>query len=142
MKGKPHSGDTGSVVNSALAYPGNSFKYSPRLPPEEPLQNLFLMDTPATTQQSEAASITLSVCPSRLVNGSVVFSNTDKSKDVSNAGSLQRRRKSSQKSDDVCPTAEEGTKESAGLNKRHLHTKTVIVQVLQNTPDVEHSCTD
>uniref|UniRef100_A0A3Q1B065 Transient receptor ion channel domain-containing protein n=1 Tax=Amphiprion ocellaris TaxID=80972 RepID=A0A3Q1B065_AMPOC len=145
MKTRPH-GVASKIASSTLAYPGNSFKYSPKFPTDESQQNLNMFDViTTTTLQSGAANTTSSVCSSRLANGSVVLSITGKtqnelSKEVSNAACLQRQSKlPSQKHDERNSLSEEGISESGGQNQEQLH----IVEVFQKVEDIqtiEHSC--
>lgn len=145
MKNKPH-GVASKIASSTLAYPGNSFKYSPKFPTDESQQNLNMFDViTTTTLQSGAANTTSSVCSSRLANGSVVLSISGKtqnelSKEVSNAECLQRQSKlPSQKHDERYSLSEEGISESGGQSQEQLH----IVEVLQKVEDIqttEHSC--
>nr|XP_020468767.1 short transient receptor potential channel 4-like isoform X2 [Monopterus albus] len=94
MRGKSHSGVAGTVASSTMAYPGNSFKYSPKFPIDEPQQTLSMFDVVTSALQSGAANTTSSVHSNRLANGSVVPSSSEKiqnelSEDVSNAEPLQ-----------------------------------------------------
>ncbi|GLD53490.1 periostin-like isoform X1, partial [Lates japonicus] len=77
MKGKS-DGRASKVASSTLAYPGNPFKYSPKLLTDEPEQKLNVFDVITTTLHSGAANTTRSVCSDRLANGSVVLSTYDK----------------------------------------------------------------
>lgn len=104
MKGNPQGG---SVASSTLAYPGNSFKYSPKFPIDEPQQTLNVFDLTVPTLQRGSASTTSS-------------------------GSLQRQgRLPSQKCDEIYSLSEEDALGSGGRNQNQLQTEKVIVQVLQ-----------
>lgn len=151
MKNKPHGGVACNIASSTLAYPGNSFKYSPKFPTDESQQihNMFDVIT-TTTLQSGAANTTSSVCSSRLADGSVVVSSTGKtqnelSKEVSNAECLQRRSKlPSQKHDETYSLSDEGILGSGGQNREQLQNEKIIVEVLQKVDmdiqEIEHSC--
>ncbi|XP_028430329.1 short transient receptor potential channel 4b isoform X2 [Perca flavescens] len=103
MKGNPQGGN---VASSTLAYPGNSFKYSPKFPIDEPQQTLNVFDLTVPTLQRGAAS--------------------------TSSGSLQRQgRLPSQKCDEIYSLSEEDTLGSGGRNQNRLQTEKVIVQVLQ-----------
>ncbi|XP_032358318.1 short transient receptor potential channel 4b isoform X2 [Etheostoma spectabile] len=99
MKGNPQGG---SVASSTLAYPGNSFKYSPKFPIDEPQQTLNVFD------------LTVPTLP------------------TTRSGSLQRHsRLPSQKCDEIYSLPEEDTMGSSGRNPNLLQTEKVIVEVLQ-----------
>lgn len=68
MKNKPKGGVSSKVASSTLAYPGNSFKYSPQLPDDAPLQKPD-MDT-STTAVSAAANTTSTAFFDKEVSGS------------------------------------------------------------------------
>nr|XP_046245716.1 short transient receptor potential channel 4b isoform X1 [Scatophagus argus] len=138
MKGKPQGGVAGSVASSTLAYPGNSFKYSPTFPTDEPQQKLSMFDvTTAAILQSRVVNTTSSVVSDRQTSGSVVLFNTDQShnklsKARLGAGTLQRQsRELSQKCDEIYSLSEVDNSESGGRNQEQLQTDKVIVEVLQ-----------
>ncbi|XP_035010314.1 short transient receptor potential channel 4b [Hippoglossus stenolepis] len=84
MKGKSQG-----RASSALAYPGNPFKYSPKFPIDEPEQKQSMFEVVTTALQSGASNTTGS---DRLTNGAAVLSPTGQtqdelSKDVSDEGS-------------------------------------------------------
>lgn len=144
MKGKPKGGVTGRVASSTLAYPGNSFKYSPNIPTDTPQQKLNMFDvSTSTTSQSVAANTTSLVVSNRQDSGSVVLSSTghphnEPSKVVLDTGPCQRQRRlPSQKCD------EEDTVGSGGQNREQLPAEKVIVEVSQKVEkdiqDMEHS---
>uniref|UniRef100_A0A4W6E0Y8 Transient receptor potential cation channel subfamily C member 4 n=1 Tax=Lates calcarifer TaxID=8187 RepID=A0A4W6E0Y8_LATCA len=149
MKGKSH-GRASKVAGSTLAYPGNPFKYSPKLLTDEPEQKLDVFDVITTTLHSGAANTTRSVCSDRLANGSVVPSSTGQiqnelPRDVSDAGSLQRQsRLPSQRCDEIFSLSEEDSLGSSGQNQEQLQTEKLIVDVLQKVENSlmenEHSC--
>ncbi|XP_030600432.1 short transient receptor potential channel 4b [Archocentrus centrarchus] len=117
MKGKPHGGLAVNIASTTLAYPGNSFKYSPKFPTDEPQQKQDIFDlittTTTTTLQTKAANTTRSAGFNRKSNGSIILSTTGKTqkgatKEDSNAGSLQKQEKrSSLKGDEICSLPEE-----------------------------------
>ncbi|GAA6232720.1 short transient receptor potential channel 4-like [Lates japonicus] len=151
MKGKS-DGRASKVASSTLAYPGNPFKYSPKLLTDEPEQKLNVFDVITTTLHSGAANTTRSVCSDRLANGSVVLSSTGQTqnelpRDVSDAGPLQRQsRLPSQRCDEIFSLSEEDSLGSSGQNQEQLQTEKLIVDVLQkvenNLMENEHSCKD
>lgn len=132
MKGK-----SPSWASSSLAYPGNSFKYSPNFPTEDPQQKLYVFDAFPTTLQHGAANTSSSACSNSLANGLVVPPSTKKtqnelSKDVSDAGSLQQQtRLPSHKCDEIYSLPEEDKLGASNQNKDHFHTDKVIVEVLK-----------
>ncbi|XP_008288414.1 short transient receptor potential channel 4-like [Stegastes partitus] len=145
MKNKPHGGVASNIASSTLAYPGNPFKYSPRLPSDESQQNLNMFDViTSTTLQCGAANFTSSACSIRLANGSVVLSSTgmtqNEASKVSNAESLQSKLPS-QKHDETHSLSEEGILGSGGQNQE-LQNEKAIVEVSQKVEDIqeiEHS---
>lgn len=152
MKGKFHGRVPSEVASSTMAYAGNSFKYSPKLPTDEPEQKMTMFDVITATLQSGAANTTSSVFSNRVTNGSVVPSSTGKtrtelSKDVSDAGSHQNQSTlSSQKFDEINSLSEDDSLGSGGQNQKQLQTEKVIVEVLQtvekNIQEIEHSCSE
>uniref|UniRef100_A0A8C4I7P1 Transient receptor potential cation channel, subfamily C, member 4b n=1 Tax=Dicentrarchus labrax TaxID=13489 RepID=A0A8C4I7P1_DICLA len=130
MKGKPQGVVAGNVASSTLAYPGNSFKYSPKFPTDEPQQKLYVFDVTTTTLQSGAA---ITRQP-----------HNELSIEVTDAGSLHRRsRAPSQNCDEIQSLSEEDTFGSAGQNKEQLQTEKEIAEVLQEVEkdiqEIEHS---
>ncbi|KAM8768309.1 short transient receptor potential channel 4b [Acanthopagrus schlegelii] len=113
MKGKPQGGVPGAVASSTLAYPGNSFKYSPNLPTKDPQHRLSVSDLATTTfLLSGAANSTSS---------------------VGSSGPIQRHsRPPSQKCDEIHSVSEEDTLGTDHQNQELL-TKKVVVEVLQKT---------
>ena len=111
MKGKPQGGVPGTVASSTLAYPGNSFKYSPNLPTKDPQHRLSVSDLTTTT---------------------VLLSGAAKSpSSVSSSGPIQRHsRPPSQICDEIQSVSEEDTFGSDHSNQE-LQTKKVVVEVLQ-----------
>lgn len=150
MKGKSQRGAASKVASSTLAYPGNSFKYSPKISTDEPQQKLNMLDVTSTTLQSGVANTTSSEGSDREASSSVVLSSTEQphgelSKDVSEAEPMQRRsRLSSQKCDETYTLLEEDTLEPGEKNQKQLHNERVIVEVLQKVEKdiqkIEHSC--
>lgn len=149
MKGKPQGGGTGQVASSTLAYPGNSFKYSPKFPIDEPQQELNVFDVTTITLQSGAGN-TSSAGSNRQANSSVVppstgQSQSELSKDVSDAEFFQRQsRLLSQKCDEIYSFSEEDVLGCGGQNQEQLQTEKVIVEVLQKVEkdiqEIQHSC--
>lgn len=137
MKGKPKGGAAGKVASSTLAYPGNSFKYSPKCPTDEPEQKLNTFDvTTCTTLQSIADNTTRSVVSNKQAIGSAVLSSTgtphnELTKVVSDADPLQRQsRLHSQRCDEIYSLSEDDTSGSGGQNQEQLQSEKVIVEVL------------
>ncbi|XP_033486963.1 short transient receptor potential channel 4b [Epinephelus lanceolatus] len=149
MRGKPQGGVTGNVASSTLAYPGNSFRYFPKFPTDDPQQKLNVFDMPTPTLQSGAAT-TSSVGSNRQANSSFVAScreetQNELSNNVSDVGSLQRQnRPPLQKCDETFSLSKEDTLGSGGQNQEQHKTKKVIVEVLQKMEEdikkTEHSC--
>ncbi|XP_062242538.1 short transient receptor potential channel 4-like isoform X2 [Platichthys flesus] len=84
MKGKSQG-----RVSSALAYPGNPFKYSPKFPIDEPERKQSMFEVVITAQQSGASN---TIGSDRLFNGAALLSpagqtQDELSKDVSDEGS-------------------------------------------------------
>lgn len=113
MKSKPKGGVSNKVASSTLAYPGNSFKYSPQLPNDAPLQKSdTAMSAPAT---STAANTPSTVFFDKEVSGSGPTSrkkgqtHQKLDKQVSDFDQLSRQSKSSsQECDDIySPPAQE-----------------------------------
>ncbi|KAK7882965.1 hypothetical protein WMY93_029139 [Mugilogobius chulae] len=110
MKGKSPGGHLGS---STLAYPGNSFRYSPYLPSEETQQTLRVFDA-SRTSFSEGPTARSSS------NGSAVFPVPEKSasegvKDVFNPGfllRLQRAKKTEKVEAQVLQAVDKDTKDT------------------------------
>lgn len=151
MKGKPQGGVAGKVASSSLAYPGNSFKYSPKCPTDEPQQKLNVFGETITTTalQSGGANITTSVGSNGQATGSVVLlsagqPHNELSKDVSEAGPVKHSRLPSQKCDEIYSLSEEDAFGSGGQNQEQLQIEEVIVEVLQKVEkdiqEIEHSC--
>ncbi|XP_056297179.1 short transient receptor potential channel 4b isoform X2 [Pseudoliparis swirei] len=67
MKCKPQGGVASNAATSNLAYPGNSFKYSPKFPTDELQQKQYVFDMTSPTLQSSVGS-------NRQVHDSVVLS--------------------------------------------------------------------
>ncbi|KAM9852860.1 short transient receptor potential channel 4b [Aulostomus maculatus] len=136
MKGKSNGGVGGKVVSSALAYPGNPFKYSPKCSTDESQQELDVFDV-ITTLQSEAADTTSSEDSSRQASGSFVTASTEKTpnklfKDVVKAGLHQRQTKNpSEKWNERYLSSQDGTLESSGQNQEPQAGK-VTVDVIQS----------
>ncbi|KAL7400949.1 hypothetical protein ABVT39_020562 [Epinephelus coioides] len=149
MRGKPQGGVTGNVASSTLAYPGNSFRYFPKFPTDDPQQKLNVFDMPTPTLQSGAATAS-SVGSNRQANSSFVAScreetQNELSNNVSDVGSLQRQnRPPLQKCDETFSLSKEDTLGSGGQNQEQHKTKKVIVEVLQKMEEdikkTEHSC--
>lgn len=120
MRGKSPGG-AGLLGSSTLAYPGNSFRYSPYLPTEETQQTLRVFDTTSLVRQSRAGST--SEGTNRSSNGSAIQPGPEKthseaSKELFNSGILLRP-------------------------QRTKKTEQVVVQVLQtmdDTKETENPC--
>ncbi|XP_062275730.1 short transient receptor potential channel 4b [Scomber scombrus] len=134
MKGKSHGGIVGTVASSTLAYPGNSFKYSPKFSTDESQQKLNVFGL--TTVPGGAAATNSPECSTRLANTLVVPTSAEKSQNklaqvVSEAGFLQTQsRHPSQECDEIYSLSEDDTEK-------------VIVEVVQKVEkDIqEHSFT-
>ncbi|XP_070761558.1 short transient receptor potential channel 4b [Enoplosus armatus] len=146
MRGKPQGGVGGKIASSTLAYPGNSFKYSPKFPTDEPQQKLNIFGVTTTTTLQSGAAKTTSYTSGSFVASSTGQSQNELSKDVSDVGSLQRQRQKllSQKCDEIYSLPDEGILGSGGQNQEQLQTEKVIVEVLQKVEkdiqEIEHSC--
>nr|XP_040048676.1 short transient receptor potential channel 4b [Gasterosteus aculeatus aculeatus] len=156
MKGKPQGGVTPNIASSNLAYPGNSFKYSPKFPIDEPQRKLSMFDMVAPTLQSVAGTTTNTTTTTTTSLGSskqaqaqcsVVIScigqtQNELNKNVSDAGFLRGGRLASQKYDEIY--SEEDPATFGGQNPEHLQTDRGIVEVLQKVDktvqEIEHSC--
>lgn len=144
MKGKPKGGVTGKVSSSTLAYPGNSFKYSPKFPTDTPQQKLNVFDVSiSTTLESVAANTASSVVSNRQESGSVVLSSAEHppnklSKVDLDTGPHQRQRGPPFQNCD-----EDDTVGYGGQNQEEVLTEKVIVEVLQKVErdiqEMEHS---
>lgn len=145
MKGKSHGGVLGRVASSTLVYPGNSFKYSPKISTDETQQTLNVLDV--TPVQSATANTTSPECSTRLVHSLVVPASAEKTQNklaavVSEAGFLQQSRRPSQKCDEIYSLSEDDTLASGGQNQE-FQTEKVIVEVIQKVEkdieETEHS---
>ncbi|KAF3693206.1 Short transient receptor potential channel 4 [Channa argus] len=138
MKAKSPGVVVGKVGSSTLAYPGNSFKYSPKILIDDPEKKLYVFDVKTTTLQSGAANTNSSVCSNQLAvaNGLVVPSGTEHtqnklSREVSDAGSLPKQtRLPSQKCDEICSLSEEDTLGSGGQIQEPFQSEKVIEEAL------------
>lgn len=152
MKGKPPGGLAGNIASTTLAYPGNSFKYSPKFPTDEPQQkqDVFDMITITTGPQTKAANTTRSACLNRKSNGSIILSTAGKTQKGAaeedlNAGCLQKQEKLSPvKCDEICSLPEE---EMLGPDKEmqeNCQIEKVGVDISQKDEkefeETEHSC--
>ncbi|KAM7412783.1 hypothetical protein PAMA_020252 [Pampus argenteus] len=132
MKGKSHGGVAGNIASSTLAYPGNSFKYSPKFSTDESQQKLNVFDV--TTMQTRGAN-----------NTSSEKSQKKLATVVSDAGFLRKEsRLPSQTCDEIYSLSEDDMLESGGQN-RDFQTEEVIVEVRvqraeKDIQEIEHSC--
>lgn len=136
MKGKSQGGVVGTVASSTLAYPGNSFKYSPKFSTDESQQKLNVFGV--TTVLSGAAATNSPDCSTRLANTLVVPTSAEKNQNklaqiVSEAGFLQRQsRHLSQECDEIHSLSEDDTEK----------VKVEVVQkVEKDIQETEHSFT-
>ncbi|KAM6987756.1 short transient receptor potential channel 4b [Tautogolabrus adspersus] len=139
MKGKPQGGVGGQVASSTLAYAGNSFKYSPKVPTDEPQKNLSFFDVTTTVQENRAANITSPVNSKGQASGSGFPSSKRQpynklSKDVSDAASEQSRLLS-QKCDDIHSIPDEETLLSDGQYQEQPQTEKVVVEVIKKADE-------
>nr|XP_020490506.1 short transient receptor potential channel 4-like [Labrus bergylta] len=139
MKGKPQGGVGGQVASSTLAYAGNSFKYSPNVPTDEPQIKLSFFDVTTTVQDNRAANITSPVGSKGQASGSVFLSRkrepyNELSKNVSDAASEQSRLLS-QKCDDLNLIPDEETLLSDGQYQEQLQTEKVMVEVIKKVDE-------
>ncbi|XP_034557797.1 short transient receptor potential channel 4b isoform X2 [Notolabrus celidotus] len=133
MKGKPQGGVGGQVASSALAYPGNCFKYSPKFPTDEPQKKLSFFDVTSTVQQSKVPNSTSPLGSNRKTNGSVFPSSKKQthkevSKDVSADGSEQSRLLP-QNCDEINLIQEEDPLMSGGQYQERLQAEEIIIEV-------------
>ncbi|XP_076002326.1 short transient receptor potential channel 4b [Genypterus blacodes] len=135
MKGRRHSGLTGQVSGSTLAYPGNCFKYSPIFPPIEPQHTLKLFDVNTSVQRRLANTPGLKSA-NKLPNGSTAPPPAEKQaqgepgKEDTRAAYLQRRSSyPSQMLEEMHPGQEKDGAERRGqiLERRKLQEVTVEV---------------
>lgn len=133
--GNPHSAAKSRVSSFTFAYPGNSFKYCPKISSDESQQEPNLLSVVATTLQSEASNTASSESSDKPTNGSLGLCITEKtqneiSEDVPSAGCSQRRRKhSSQKFDEICSLLKEDILKSGSQNQDQLLSENVDVEV-------------
>ncbi|XP_068174210.1 short transient receptor potential channel 4b isoform X2 [Antennarius striatus] len=139
MKGKTQN-SKGRVASCTLAYPGNSFKYSPKFLTDEPQEmlNIFNLDT---SFQTKAKNNTSSFFSDRRASCSVVLSSEGQlhntlSNDFANAEPPQRgSRLPSHKCEEMYSLSEKDKVGSGGQNQEKLQTEKVIVKVLQKQED-------
>lgn len=119
MKGKPKGGVSSRVASSTLAYPGNSFKYSP-LPSDTPLQKPDPVRATSAPAASTAADTTSTVFFDKEVSGSGPTSSKKGQtqqklhKEVFDFGQLSRQSKSSsQECDEIYSPPTKATSGSA-----------------------------
>ncbi|XP_041849779.1 short transient receptor potential channel 4b [Melanotaenia boesemani] len=138
MKGKPYCGVASQVASSTLAYPGNPFKYCPKVSADEPQEKLnkhhVITSTSTTTLQSEAAHTSSSICFDIPANGSYDSSTTEnppsKMSGALNAGSSKRQRKVTfQNYDEKYSFSEADMFESDGQNQDRPETNKINVEV-------------
>lgn len=133
MKGKFR----GRVASSTLAYPGNSFKYSPQFPTDESRQNLDVFDL-TTTVQVGAANTTVSESADGPANPSVLQANTEKScneafKDVIDAEGPKKQTGHPLQNGDEVYSVNETKDLECDAQKRELgRTGKVIVKVIHS----------
>lgn len=139
MKCKPRGSVARRVASSTLAYPGNSFKYSPQCPPDKPQEKLPTLDvTTSITLQCGAAKAASSAVSDRRTSDADVPSSAAAphserpSVVLTEAGPLQKRSRVAAlpKCDKPCLPSEEGAPLPGGLNQEQLQLKKVIVEVL------------
>lgn len=122
----------GQVASATLAYPGNSFKYSPMFPADDP-QKLYVFDMFTTTLQSRAANAASSACSDSPVSSLVVPTSAEKTQNepsnVVSHSSVIRRKTSSQKCDEILSLPDEDT---LGQNQEHFQTEKVTMEALKN----------
>ncbi|XP_030008979.1 short transient receptor potential channel 4b isoform X2 [Sphaeramia orbicularis] len=146
MKGKSYGSTAGKHCSSTLAYPGNPFKYSPKLPTDETQQILKVFDVTTSILQNRAASNANSEGRQSSANGSVFLSATEKTRNelCKEVSSLPKQsRHLSQKHDEISSLPEGNTVESKGQKPEQLKTEKVKVQVLKavekSIQKMEHS---
>lgn len=123
-----------------MAYPGNSFKYSPQCPPDKPQQKLPVLDvTTSITLPSGAAKAASSAGSDRQTSEADVPSSAAAphskrpSVVLTEASPLQKRSRlaASPKCDKSnLPSEEDALLSPGGLNQEQLQLKKVIVEVL------------
>lgn len=140
MKGKPQGGAAGNIGSATLAYPGNSFRYSPKPPSDEPSQKLDLFDLTTIALRRGAANAA-SVDSNKRASASVLLSSTaqhhsELSKNVTDAGH-------SQKCNDIQSLSEKDSSGSNGQNQDQSQTEEVIVEISQgeekDIQEIDHS---
>lgn len=131
-KGKPQGGVGGQVASSTMAYPGNCFKYSPKLPTDEPQKKLRFFDAATTVQQSKVSSGNSPLSSNRKADASLfpdtkIKPHTEQSKD----DSAEQSRLLLHKSDEINLIPEEKPLISAEQYQKQLEVKKVIVKVMK-----------
>lgn len=149
MKGKSPSCLSGIVASSTLAYPGNSFKYSPKFPTEDPQQKLYVFDAVPTTLQRRAAktSSSNSIASTLVVPPSTKKTQNELSNDISDAKLLQQQaRHPSQKCDEIFSLPQEDPLGSSGQEQDNFQTEKVTVEVFKKVDndiqELDHCCTE
>lgn len=145
MKSKPRGGVSSKVASSTLAYPGNSFKYSP-LPNDAPLQKPDGDRTTSAPAESSAANTTSATFSHREVGGSGPTSrkkgqtHRKRHKEGTDFDQLSRQSKtSSQECDEIyCPPLQD-TSGSAKEDQEQELPKKEIVDILQKVENnIQH----
>lgn len=146
MKGKSYGSAAEKRCSSTLAYPGNPFKYSPKLPTDETQQILKVFDVTTSILQSRAASNASSEGRQSSANGSVVLSDTEKTQNelCKGVSSLPKQsRQPSEKHDEISLLPEGNTMEPKGQKPEQQKTGKVKAQVLKavekSIQKMEHS---
>ncbi|XP_068601206.1 short transient receptor potential channel 4b [Brachionichthys hirsutus] len=145
MKGKTLGGTTGRVASCTLAYPGNSFKYSPKFPVDEPQEKLNMFNL-ATPFQSKAKHNTSSFFSDRRASCSVLLSSKGQphnmlSNDVAEAGRLQRgSRPPSQTCDEMYSLSEKDHFGSAEQNEEQLQTEKNLQKEEKDLQEIKQFC--
>lgn len=153
MKGKPQAGGSGQIASSTLAYPGNSFKYSPKFPIDEPQQKLSMFDLTTALMQGGAdntASSVDSVTNRQATSSDFPSSTGQPQSELSNGASddefLQRHtRRPSQKCDEIHSLSEGDVLGRDGQNQEQAKTErlklvVVLQKVEKDIQEIEHSC--
>lgn len=137
MKSKPRGGVSSKVASCTLAYPGNSFKYSPQVPSDAPLQKPDTDGASCAPAVSTAANTTTTVFFDKEVSGSGPTSRKNGQthrklqKEVSELNQLSRQSKSSsQECNEIYLPPAQDTSGSA-KDQEQPHPEKEITDILQ-----------
>ncbi|XP_034024299.1 short transient receptor potential channel 4b isoform X2 [Thalassophryne amazonica] len=148
MKSKAQGSLAGKIATSPLAYPGNSFIYSPKYNAGELHQTLNHLEAASSVLQSSTTDSTSSESSNRRTNSCVIPSQTGNIKrtlstDNSGGGLRQRASRYSLKCDEIKPLPEEVSGGQIQEQIKHEEVIMVIIQgVEKDNQETEQSCKD